>query len=147
MIKKMLPMLEVEYVVLHCSATRCDRPFTFEDLDRCHRARGYNGCGYHYYVTRDGEIHLGRPEEVAGAHARHYNQHAIGVCYEGGLNPQGRDEDTRTPAQKASLHYLLKSLKLAYPQAKIIGHRDLPNVHKACPCLDAQREYADINNL
>ena len=26
----------------------------------------------------------------------------------------------------------------------ILGHCDLPNVHKDCPCFDAQTEYAEI---
>jgi hypothetical protein len=25
-----------------------------------------------------------------------------------------------------------------------VGHRDLPDVHKDCPCFDACTEYADI---
>ena len=81
-------MLSVEYLVLHCSSTRCNQNFTFEDLKRCHRAKGYAfDCGYHWYITRDGQYYEGRPEHVAGAHVRHYNQHAIGICYEGGLCP------------------------------------------------------------
>jgi N-acetylmuramoyl-L-alanine amidase len=31
-----------------------------------------------------------------------------------------------------------------HPQAHILGHRDLPNVSKSCPCFDAQEEYKDI---
>ena len=69
---------------------------------------------------------------------------AIGVCYIGGMDEQGRYADTRTPAQKAALHYLLEELKDTYPQAKIVGHRDFPNVAKSCPCFDAQSEYARI---
>lgn len=34
-----------------------------------------------------------------------------------------------------------------YPEAKIVGHRDFPNVHKDCPCLDVQTEYAELNSL
>ena len=61
--KEILPMKEVEWLVLHCSATRCNKSFTFEDLKRCHRAKGYAyDCGYHWYITRDGEYHEGRPE-------------------------------------------------------------------------------------
>ena len=44
--KEILPMKEVEWLVLHCSATRCNKSFTFEDLKRCHRAKGYAyDCG------------------------------------------------------------------------------------------------------
>ena len=46
--------------------------------------------------------------------------------------------------QKAALHALLKSLREDYPEAVILGHRDLPDVHKDCPCFDAQQEYRDI---
>ncbi len=85
-----------------------------------------------------------RHENLPGAHARHYNAHSIGVCYEGGLTPDGRAADTRTPEQKAALYHLLKSLKVDYPDAKIIGHSELPNVHKTCPNFIASEEYADL---
>ena len=117
---------------------------SFELLDKMHRAKGWKCCGYHYYITRDGQLHFGRPEEMVGAHARHYNAHSIGVCYEGGLDEKGRADDTRTPAQKKSLLTLLCSLKQDYPDAEIVGHRDLPHVHKDCPCFDARTEYSSL---
>lgn len=142
---KLLPMKEVLYIVLHCTSTRLSQHWTVEDIDRLHKAKGWEKIGYHWYVDRDGNIFPGREEYYAGAHVRHYNQHAIGVCYEGGVDEKGRYADTRTPAQKAKLYFLLKDLKESYPNAKIVGHRDFPNVHKECPCLDAQTEYADLN--
>ena len=144
---KLLPMKEVLYIVLHCTCTRPSQHVTRDDIDSWHKARGWEKIGYHWYVDRDGNIFPGREEYYAGAHVRHYNQHAIGVCYEGGVDEKGRYADTRTPAQKAKLYFLLKDLKESYPKAKIVGHRDFPNIHKECPCLDVQTEYADLNNL
>ena len=118
-----------------------------DDLEACHKARGFKCCGYHYYITRDGQLHRGRPEEMIGAHARRYNAHSIGICYEGGLNEQGREADTRTPAQKRALIALLRSLKVDYPDAVILGHRDLPWVNKRCPSFDAKAEYSDLSPL
>ncbi|MCP9591972.1 N-acetylmuramoyl-L-alanine amidase, partial [Prevotella copri] len=79
------------------------------------------------------------PESEVGAHARHYNAHSIGICYEGGLDKNGKPVDTRTPAQNQALYSLLESLCLSYPDAEILGHRDLPNVHKDCPSFDVKR--------
>ena len=136
-------MRKINLIVIHCSATRADRRFSVEDLIACHNAR-FGFTGYHYYVTRDGQLYQTRHENLVGAHARHYNQHSIGVCYEGGLNEQGKPADTRTEAQKATLWHLLKSLKVDYPNAKIIGHCELPHVAKDCPCFLASKEYAEL---
>ena len=134
----------VDLIVIHCSATRCNRSFPLEAVIACHRARGFATVGYHYYVTRDGVVHAGRPLYQEGAHATGYNRRSIGVCYEGGLNPDGKPADTRTPAQKETLQKLLFRLKTDYPHARIVGHRDLPNVAKECPCFDAEKEYATL---
>ena len=136
-------MRKIDLIVIHCSATRSDRRFSVEDLIACHNAR-FGFTGYHYYITRDGQLYQTRHENLPGAHARHYNQHSIGICYEGGLTPEGAYADTRTAAQKHALHALLRSLKADYPDAHILGHRDLPGVAKACPCFDAAEEYRDL---
>ena len=137
-------MRKIDLIVIHCSATRENKPFPVTSLIACHDSR-FGFTGYHYYITRDGEIHQTRHENLVGAHARHYNQHSIGICYEGGLDAQGRPKDTRTPEQKATLHALLKDLRKDYPEALILGHRDLPGVRKDCPCFDAKEEYGDLS--
>ncbi len=133
-------MRKIDLIVIHCSATRCDKPFPVTALIRCHRKR-FGFTGYHYYITRSGYVYQTRHEQLVGAHARGYNEHSLGVCYEGGLDPQGNPADTRTPRQRRSLLRLLQRLKQEHPGARIVGHRDLPGVHKACPCFDAQTEY------
>ena len=49
-------MREINLIVIHCSATREDRCFTEHDLEECHRRRGFEGAGYHFYIRKDGKI-------------------------------------------------------------------------------------------
>ena len=136
-------MRQIDLIVIHCSATRCNQPFPVKALIRCHRDR-FGFTGYHYYITRDGTTYQTRHEQLVGAHAKGYNQHSLGVCYEGGLDERGNPADTRTPAQKQALLKLLQRLKTEHPQARILGHRDLPGVKKACPCFDAKSAYSQL---
>jgi N-acetylmuramoyl-L-alanine amidase len=106
-------------------------------------AANMRDIGYHFYITRDGEIHRGRSLEEVGAHCRNHNAHSIGVCYEGGLDANGKPKDTRTLEQKGALLALLRELKRQFPKALVVGHRDL-NPMKGCPCFDAVKEYAEI---
>ena len=135
----------VRYIILHCSATRCNCDYTVEQLLRDHRARGFRTIGYHFYVRRDGTVSRHRRLLEVGAHCRPFNRCSIGVCYEGGLDECGRPADTRTYAQKCSLLDLLRQLKTDYPQASILGHYQLSNsIHKACPCFDAKGQYRGL---
>ncbi|MBR6189280.1 MAG: N-acetylmuramoyl-L-alanine amidase [Prevotella sp.] len=136
-------MRKIDLIIIHCSATREDRPFPVESLIACHAAR-FGFTGYHYYITRDGQLYQTRHENLPGAHARHYNAHSIGICYEGGLLSNGHPADTRTPEQKAALWHLLKSLKQDYPDAQILGHCELPHVVKTCPNFLPSKEYATL---
>ena len=100
-------MRAISLIVVHCSATREDKSFTEHDLDVCHRRRGFNGVGYHFYIRKNGDIKSTRPLERIGAHARGFNSESIGICYEGGLDSEGHPKDTRTPWQKHSLRVLI----------------------------------------
>lgn len=143
-------MREINLIVVHCSATRADRDFTENDLEVCHRHRGFNGAGYHFYIRKNGDIKNTRPLEKPGAHALGYNAHSIGICYEGGLDVRYRPADTRTEWQKHSLRVLIRTLLMDYPGCRVCGHRDLsPDRNgdgrispeewvKECPCFEAQ---------
>jgi len=138
---EMLPR-EIKMLVIHCSATRCNVPFTVSQLEQCHRDRGFDGIGYHFYITRDGAVHATRPLEKIGAHAKGFNLHSIGICYEGGLDADGKPADTRTWQQRDSMNDLVFALCKTFPEVKVLGHYQLSaDIHKACPCFDAQKEY------
>ena len=134
---------EIKLLVIHCSATRCNVSFPVERLRECHLQRGFRDIGYHFYITGDGEIHRGRALEKVGAHCRNHNAHSVGVCYEGGVDANGKPKDTRTLEQKGALLALLRELKRQFPKALIVGHRDL-NPMKGCPCFDAVKEYSQV---
>ena len=139
----------VRYLILHCSATRCDKDYTAEQLLRDHKTRGFRTVGYHFYIRRDGTITQHRKLLEVGAHCRPWNRCSIGICYEGGLNERGRPADTRTDFQKHSLRVLVMLLLRDYPGSRLCGHRDLsPDLNgngeiepeewiKVCPCFDA----------
>lgn len=139
---KPLKAQDVKWLVVHCSASRCNRPFTVERLIETGRQR-FGQPSYHYYVRRNGCVVPILPESVQGVHAVGYNHCSIAVCYEGGLDENGNAADTRTELQKASLYELLKQLRRDYPQARIIGHYEL-GAKKDCPCYPASKEYANL---
>lgn len=100
----------VRYIILHCSATRCNSDYTVEQLLRDHRARGFRTIGYHFYIRRDGTVSQHRRLLEVGAHCRPFNRCSIGVCYEGGLDSEGHPADTLTPEQFEYLEQLLTKL-------------------------------------
>ena len=140
---KLHDMRTVTLIIVHCSAVKPDQQSSAAQIDTWHRQRGFHlGIGYHYVIRRDGTREMGRPEYMVGAHCQGHNKYSIGVCYEGGLDNDGRPADTRTEAQRQALRQLLLELKQRYPRALIVGHHDL-NPMKACPCFDAA-EYRSL---
>ncbi|NCC05967.1 MAG: N-acetylmuramoyl-L-alanine amidase [Proteobacteria bacterium] len=134
-------MRTISLIIIHCSATPEGQSLSAEACRQDHiRHRGFSDIGYHFYLTRDGEIHPGRPLEKIGAHCRYHNTHSIGICYEGGLDAHGCPQDTRTIEQRGSLLALIRELRIRFPTALVVGHHDL-NPLKACPCYNCVAEY------
>ncbi len=91
-------MRRITEIIIHCSATPEGKDFTVDDIRRWHLARHFADIGYHYVIYRDGSVHKGRAENIAGAHCLGHNAHCIGFCYIGGVAKDGKTpKDTRTP--------------------------------------------------
>jgi len=122
-----------DYIVVHHTAgPQCQDT---NAIWKEHIDIGDNGIAYHRVIKGDGTIVQGRPDDTVGAHAIGVNECSVGVVLEG--NFQG--VDTPTNAQIASLEWCLANYTAMYPDAKIIGHRDVagivcrPDYATACP--------------
>lgn len=132
-------MRRITEIIIHCSATPEGKDFTMENIRRWHLARKFADIGYHYVIYRDGSVHKGRAENIAGAHCQGHNAHSIGICYIGGVAKDGKTpKDTRTPQQKTALRQLVNQLKFYYPHATVHGHNEFSS--KACPSFNVQKD-------
>ena len=143
-------MRDIRRIFIHCTAG--NQKQTLKDLLNEFKAKGWSNPGYHYVVFPDGKVEQLLREDKVSNGVQGYNSTSINIAYVGGIDNQGRATDNRTEAQKASLLDLLTQLKRKYPNAHIMGHRDIwgkkpTQWRKQCPCFDAEKEYASLDNI
>lgn len=146
-----------DFIVFHCSATKPSQHIGKEQIEEWHLSRGFSSIGYHFVITRAGDLQLGRPLEEIGAHVQGFNANSVGICMVGGLDERGLElvnaPQMFTPDQWATAHDLVAMLRHVYPSAKIKGHRDFsPDTNKdgrieqrewlkTCPGFDAAQQF------
>ena len=135
---------ETEYIVIHCSATKASMNTDAKEIDRWHRQRGWRKIGYHWVIRRDGVVEEGRDLGEVGAHAKGFNHNSVGICMVGGIDDKGEPENNYTEEQWKALEQLVWQMKLPYPDAEVLGHCDLPDVKKACPCFDVRKRWETV---
>lgn len=147
-------MRDIKRIFIHCTAG--SQKQTVTDLLAEFKRKGWRNPGYHVVITPDGKCHQLLDYEKVSNGVKNYNSTAINVAYVGGIDSNGKSVDNRTAEQKKSLIDLLKILRKRYPNAQILGHRDIsPDTNKNgkvdtwerikdCPCFDAIPEYKDI---
>lgn len=143
-------MRQIKRIFVHCTAG--SQKTTLKQLENEFKAKGWKSPGYHYVVFPDGKIEQMLDESKVSNGVRGYNSTSINVSYVGGVDSKLKPIDNRTEAQKASLIKILTELKTRYPEAKIMGHRDIwgkdpKKWQKRCPCFDAEAEYAEIGKV
>ena len=136
-------MRRIDTIVIHCSVTHPGQNIGSETIRRWHTAPNkvggpFSDIGYHFVIRRDGTLEEGRPIDQVGAHAKGHNKHSIGICMVGGVSKSGHIEANFTRKQWRTLDRLEAGLRFTFPDAKFIGHRDVPGVTKECPSFDAK---------
>ena len=136
-------MRDIKYIAVHCTAGPATQT-TKAIKDYWKNNLGWESVGYHYLINADGTIEqLAQESEITNGVAG-FNSVTVQMSYKGGVDATNKPKDTRTPQQKESILKLLKDLRKRYPKAIIQGHKDFPNVKKACPSFEAKKEYANI---
>lgn len=139
-------MREIRLIIVHCSDSEWG---DYEIIRKWHvEERGWTDIGYHFVITNgrktsgapytqsdDGIIQVGRDIAQPGSHASGLNQYSLGICLVG--------KHHFTWNQFGALHDLLWKLKEKFPDARIIGHRDVDKYGgksggKTCPNFDVR---------
>ena len=136
-------MREIKYLAVHCTAT--PQTATVSSIQNYWKnVLKWKMPGYHFIIKSDGEVvQLLEIEKVSNG-VKGFNSVSINISYIGGVDSQNKPIDNRTEAQKKALLDLLKKLKKQFPKAVIQGHRDFPEVKKACPSFNAKTEYKNL---
>lgn len=149
-------MRKIDYIVVHCTGTTPDA--TIKGMKEHWKSLGWNKPGYHLVIRKDGDIKRLAKNEFVVNGVKGYNAHALHVAYIGGINKFGRAGCTLTNEQTVSLSLTLKQLSREFPNAQIVGHRDLsPDADgdgvieecewvKQCPCFNVQ-DFLKTHNI
>lgn len=148
-----IPLRQIDEIVIHCSATPDGRLETVEEIDSWHQQNGWHrlphwriakrwnqgltSIGYHFVIYTDGTRHTGRHIDEIGAHVQGHNSRSLGICMVG--------DDEYSPAQWAELKALITELQSDIKAsshrlaAKVKGHYQYDTAvkqGKTCPNFD-----------
>lgn len=129
---------DVDLIVIHCSATPPAMDIGVQVIDKWHKENGWEECGYHFVIRRNGLVESGRDLTKTGAHAKGYNHNSIGLCLIGGVDNYHKPKNNYTHAQMQSLKFMLTELSREFKGALVVGHGDLPQANKDCPCFNVK---------
>ena len=125
-----------KYIIVHSSASP-QRGDTARDVHSWHLEKGWDGIGYHFTVSDDGMVEVGRPWYWSGAHCPEYNNNSIGVMR------FGNSKEDFNEQQKDGLLSLVKGLMTQFniPKENVLGHYETKSgakQGKTCPDIDME---------
>ncbi|HZH61767.1 MAG TPA: peptidoglycan recognition family protein [Metabacillus sp.] len=84
------PLKRIDKIIIHHPA---HPTWDIHDIHKSHQAKGWNGIGYNYFVTKDGKVQKGRGR-AEGAHCKNgYNSKSLGVSFQGNFEIQVPTEE------------------------------------------------------
>lgn len=112
----MIQRPETKFIVVH--ATMDDSDYSISELAWRDRRLGYLDVRYHWLITRNGTAYRARDERLIGMGSRPHNNTSVSVLLNG--------KPEFTPEQMNTLADVVGKLSCLYPQAEVVGYRDLP---------------------
>src|SRR3990167_2886110 len=111
-----------EIIIVHHTGGTDSNPLadtshhTFEMVDKYHRSLGWESCGYHVFIEKNGKTvyNPSRALDYHGGHTSGYNTKSIGICLAGNF-----DATLPTTEQTSSLKKVLEDLKTKYPNVPV----------------------------
>ena len=130
------PRRYVDTVHLHHSGTDYEHHDNIDFIRKIHvTERGWSDVGYHFFITKSGEVLEGRPLEKIPASIKGRNANVIAICLSG--------KEEFTPEQLNSLRMLCEEIASQYAnEIKFYGHKEYAKT--ACPGYDYTR-LLDLN--
>jgi len=145
-------MRKITHIVLHC--TGASQSQTIESIQAFWRnVKQWKNPGYHRIIEANGNVvELAPPEKIVNGVAGH-NANSYHICWIGGQN----GTDNRTVEQKCGLQSEVDRARKMFPNAKVVGHRDLsPDLNgdgiispnewtKLCPSFEVKDWLKELN--
>lgn len=144
-------MRKINKIILHCSASAFGNILL---IDEWHKARGWDGCGYHYVLLNgrphrsdeyfcwlDGGIETGRSLNEKGAHVKGQNEDSLGICF---IGPNLEGEIT--PRQNISARAFIRTLlhRLGLHASDVGGHCEFDDKKPSCPGINMDEFRSEL---
>ena len=103
---------ETRFVLVHFTG---ESSLTYEEIKQSHLERGEPEIGFHFIVTPEGKILMGRHVSKIGSHHADMDKTSIGICVIG-------NRDDMDDEQSIALTLLLEKLKTDYPSLETVKY-------------------------
>lgn len=124
---------KINKVFIHCSASDFPQHDNIATIKKWHLEKGFSDIGYHFVITKNGQIFNGRNIEKIPAAQCGYNTNSIAICLTGMRNFSSE--------QYSSLKKLCAEINNDIKNVTFHGHCEVSS--KPCPVFD----YKTVLNL
>jgi N-acetylmuramoyl-L-alanine amidase len=127
---------ETLYMIIDHSGTTPTIDIDANNQDNRDRAKGFYGCRYHYVITREGVVQLGRTLDRVSPLTGVLDYQSVTLWLVGGTNIEGEAEDNFTEVQKEALKELITVSRISNPDLQVLGRKEIQKQRTTGPALD-----------
>ena len=129
-------MRNIWHINIHCSASDFAHHDNVQSIYQWHVVEnGWSDIGYHFIITKNGDIHICRPISRNPASVKNHNEGGIGIMLTGKYK--------FSDAQFKSLRRLVQNLSFEYKIKKeeVRGHNEYSgHFSRECPNFDVKEK-------